>query len=48
LIDTRGTVTRDASSPTGWANEIHPRFAGFTALAKQFLGVLKAKFPGRI
>ena len=48
LIDTRGTVTPDASSPTGWANEIHPRFAGFTALATKFLGVLQAKFPGQI
>ena len=33
LIDTRGTVTPDATSSTGWANEIHPRFAGFSALA---------------
>ncbi len=48
LIDTRGTVTPDASSPTGWANEIHPRFAGFTALATKFLGVLQTKFPGWI
>jgi hypothetical protein len=24
LIDTRGTLTRDASHPLGWANEIHP------------------------
>jgi len=48
LIDTRGTVTPDASSSTGWANEIHPRFAGFTALATKFLGVLQTKFPGWI
>ena len=48
LIDTRGTVTPNATSPTGWANEIHPRFAGFTAVAERFLGVLRAKFPGRI
>jgi len=24
LIDTRSTLTRNASQPIGWANEIHP------------------------
>jgi hypothetical protein len=48
VIDTRGIITPNATSPTGWANEIHPRFGGFTALAAKFLAVLQAKFPGRI
>jgi hypothetical protein len=48
LIDTRGTIAPDTTSPTGWANEIHPRFGGFTALAAKFLAVLQAKFPGRV
>ena len=48
LIDTRGIIAPDATSPTGWANEIHPRFAGFTALAGKFLNILQAKFPARI
>jgi len=48
LIDTRGTVTPDATSATGWANELHPRVAGFTALAKKFLAALQAKFPGQV
>jgi hypothetical protein len=48
LIDTRKTLKRDATSPTGWANEIHPYFAGFTALAEVFLKALKARFPNRI
>jgi hypothetical protein len=47
LIDTRNIVTPD-TSPTGWANEIHPRYAGFTALANKFLLSLRGKFPGRI
>jgi hypothetical protein len=45
LIDTRKTLVRDATSPTGWANEIHPYFAGFTALANKFLIELRA-IPG--
>jgi hypothetical protein len=48
LIDTRGTINPDATSPAGWANEIHPRFAGFTALANLFLAALRAKFPGQV
>jgi hypothetical protein len=48
LVDTRGTITPDATSPTGWANEIHPRFGAFTNLAKQFLAALAAEFPGRV
>ena len=48
LVDTRNTITRDSSFPNGWANEIHPYPVGFTALANKFLGVLQAKFPGRI
>ncbi len=48
LVDTRGTLTRDASRPMGWANEIHPYTAGFTALAHKFLVALQGRFPGRI
>jgi hypothetical protein len=48
LIDTRGTLVRDVTSPTGWANEIHPAYAGFTALANRFLTALRAYFPGRV
>jgi len=50
LIDTRNTLTRNASQPNGWANEIHPYFDGFTALANKFLTALRATpaFQGRI
>lgn len=48
LVDTVNTLTRDASPPNGWANEIHPYTAGFTALARKFLVALQARFPGRI
>ena len=48
VIDTRGTLQRDASQPDGWANEIHPYFGGFTALANKFLMALRAKFPNCI
>jgi hypothetical protein len=48
LVKTIGTLTRDASHPLGWANELHPYTLGFTALAKKFLDSLKHKFPGRI
>ena len=50
LIDTRNTLNRNASQPTGWANEIHPWYPGFTALANKFLGALKGMqaFVGRI
>jgi hypothetical protein len=48
LIDTRNTVTRDSTSPTGWANEIHPKFGGFSAVANKFLVELRAQFPNRI
>jgi hypothetical protein len=48
LVDTRGTLTRDASQPLGWANEIHPYSAGFLALANKFLPVLRSVFSGRI
>jgi|GEM_PF-883459 len=41
VIDTRQTLTRDASQPNGWANEIHPYFSGFTALANKFLTGLR-------
>jgi hypothetical protein len=37
FIDTRNTLTRNASQPIGWANEIHPWYQGFTALANKFL-----------
>lgn len=50
LIDTRNTLTRDASQPIGWANEIHPWYAGFGALANKFLVGLRAMptFANRI
>jgi hypothetical protein len=50
LIDTRKSLARDATSPTGWANEIHPYYAGFTALAYKFLTALQAMpaFKNRI
>jgi hypothetical protein len=50
LVDTRNTLTRNASQPGGWANEIHPYFSGFTSLAERFLVQLRATpaFKGRI
>jgi hypothetical protein len=45
FIDTRNTLTRDATQPKGWANEIHPWYAGFTALADKFLAGLRT-MPG--
>jgi hypothetical protein len=50
VIDTRNTLTRDATQPNGWCNEIHPYFPGFTALANRFLVGLRAMpaFNGRI
>jgi hypothetical protein len=42
FIDTRNTLTRDPSQPRGWANEIHPWYPGFTALASRFLIALQA------
>jgi len=48
IVDTRRTLTRDASQPLGWANEIHPYPSGFAALAEKFLSLLKTKFPNRI
>jgi hypothetical protein len=48
LVDTRNTLTRDANPLTGWANEIHPYFAGFRSLAGEFLTALRVKFPGSI
>ncbi len=42
FIDTRNTLTRDATQPDGWANEIHPWYPGFTALANRFLVGLRA------
>jgi hypothetical protein len=48
LVDTRNTISRNPSRPNGWANEIHPYPAGFTALANKFLTVLQGKFPGKI
>ena len=47
LIDTRNTLTRNATQPLGWANEIHPYFTGCTALAEKFLLALRNKFPGK-
>jgi len=48
LVDSRGTLSRDTSPPLGWANELHPYFAGFHAVSKKFLAGLQAYFPGRI
>jgi len=48
VVDTRGTLTRNASRPMDWANELHPYFAGFTAVAERFLLALQAAFPARI
>src|SRR5262245_40137656 len=50
FINTRNTLTRDATQPSGWANEIHPWYPGFTALADAFLVGLRAipDFKNRI
>jgi len=50
VVDTRNTLTRAASQPNGWANELHPYFTGFTALAGKFLTSLRAmaQFNNRI
>ena len=50
FIDTRNTLTRDATQPRRWANEIHPWYTGFTALAVKFLAGLRAMatFKNRI
>jgi hypothetical protein len=50
VIDTRHTLTRDATQPNGWANEIHPYFTGFSGLAGKFLTALRAlpQFNNRI
>jgi hypothetical protein len=40
LVDTRNTLTRNATQPNGWANEIHPWYPGFTVLAERFLAHL--------
>jgi len=50
FVDTRSTLTRNASYPNGWANEIHPYPTGFTALANKFLIALRAMpaFKNRI
>jgi hypothetical protein len=50
VIDTRNTLTRNASQPIGWANEIHPWYPGFSILANKFLVGLRAMpdFNGRI
>jgi hypothetical protein len=45
FVDTRNTLTRNAAQPTGWANEIHPWYPGFTALANKLLVALKAMAP---
>ena len=42
FVDTRNTLTRDATQSKGWANEIHPWYPGFTALANRFLVALQA------
>jgi hypothetical protein len=42
LVDTRGTLVRQSGVANGWANELHPYPAGFTALAQKFLTALQA------
>jgi hypothetical protein len=42
FVDARNTLTRNATQPNGWANEIHPCYPGFTALADKFLADLRA------
>ena len=41
LVDTRGTLVRQSGVANGWANELHPYPAGFTALARKFLPALQ-------
>ena len=48
VVDTRNTLSANASRPNGWGNEIHPYPDGFGALANKFLTSLRGKFPGRI
>lgn len=48
LIDTRNTLIRNSTAAAGWANEIHPYFGGFTALADKFVAALRVKFQNRI
>lgn len=50
FVGTRNTLTRNALQPIGWANEIHPWYQGFTALADKFLAGLRAipAFQNRI
>jgi hypothetical protein len=48
LVDTRSTLTRNNEKPLGWANELHPYSAGFTALARKFILMLSKLFPDRI
>jgi hypothetical protein len=44
LVDTRGTLLRASGVADGWANELHPYPAGFTALAQKFLAALQGRF----
>jgi hypothetical protein len=48
LVDTRNTLLRDTDQPLGWANELHPYTAGFTAAANRFLLALRNYFPSEI
>jgi hypothetical protein len=50
LVGTRNTITRDASIPDGWANDIHPYPAGFLGIAQKFVTALRGvpAFAGRI
>ncbi|MGA8583878.1 MAG: hypothetical protein WB715_08575 [Roseiarcus sp.] len=41
LVDTRGTLLRQSGVANGWANELYPYPAGFTALAQKFLTALR-------
>ena len=43
LIDTQGVLT-----PAEWANELHPKPAGFMKMALKFADALRLKFPGQM
>lgn len=43
LVDTQGTLR-----PADWANELHPKPAGFKAMAEKFADALTSQFNGRI
>ena len=42
LVPTQGLLKSD-----DWANELHPKVAGFKTIAAAFLAALDVQFPGR-